>query len=924
MAYRKFILDNRIQDIWKKTLNGLDIYYAINNENIQVGINTDNPTATLDVSGDIKGFGDIYLTGDIYQNNNLFTGSITIQDEGSTLTTNATTLNFLGAGVTAFGSGTTKTISITDTIIDKNTDVSLNNLYVHGDISVNTGSIFSNGDISTNINLNVGENINAYNNVGIKNNLDVCGNVDIYGTLTTHELNINSTNINSTNVNISDNIIAIGYTDGSNIFDKGIVFNSIKDNSNHALLWKYDLSSFVLANVGDVSGANPPHVINNINNYSDLRIGNLITEYDISSNGNLSVQGNTNIYGNTTLQGNIYSDGDLSLNSSNLFVSGDISSNGNLSVQGNTNIYGNTTLQGNIYSNGDVYNDGQINTIDISCRSLHIENIVSNSRYITMEDDYNRETVSFTQKLISGINSDAVDLSMVGYAGGSNTEILLSTDPDTNSYIDVSFVGIGTRNPLQKLHIEGTSYIDGSMGIGTSTPLGKLHIYEAIGTAALDNNLVRTNTGSLILEHGDSGGTSSVLFKSTGNTSDFGAIEFVEDVTDHGSTTENAVLRIIAGNDGNTNTSDQIRFTTDENDRMTINGNGNIGIGTVSPGGQLHIYADPGLTGQAHSAVNGDLILEHATSNRQSRILFKNATDSSSYGAIQYNSGNGSTSYGALRLIAGDDTNDNIYFRTNESDRMLISGDGRFVFGRDGQLEIKSTKDVSQSFGNESISLQTYIDNNGMNNPGNFTNDEDRFRLCLQPEQGLVLFGSVNTTGSNGLLQITCESNQERQDAIVCKASDENNYIIHFKGTLGATKGKIRGNGTSNVAYDTSSDRRLKTNIENMDSQLDNIMNLQPRKYNWISDNKPGTGFIAQEVHNIYPEFRENYNETYCSDNSNFDYDCPCDASGNMWIYGLDYGLFTPYIVKAFQEYKTQTDEVISNLKERISALENN
>jgi len=81
MASRTFNLDNIIQDIWKKTTNGLDIYYAINNQNIKVGINTSNPTATLDVNGDIKSSGDIYLTGNIYQNNSLFTGSIVLQDE---------------------------------------------------------------------------------------------------------------------------------------------------------------------------------------------------------------------------------------------------------------------------------------------------------------------------------------------------------------------------------------------------------------------------------------------------------------------------------------------------------------------------------------------------------------------------------------------------------------------------------------------------------------------------------------------------------------------------------------------------------------------------------------------------------------------------------------------------------------------------
>ena len=79
------------------------------------------------------------------------------------------------------------------------------------------------------------------------------------------------------------------------------------------------------------------------------------------------------------------------------------------------------------------------------------------------------------------------------------------------------------------------------------------------------------------------------------------------------------------------------------------------------------------------------------------------------------------------------------------------------------------------------------------------------------------------------------------------------NNIINFQNTGGNDRAQIKGNGGSAVQYQTSSDRRLKTNIENMDSQLDNIMNLTPRKYNWIEDNKEGYGFIAQEVKEILP-----------------------------------------------------------------------
>jgi hypothetical protein len=179
-------------------------------------------------------------------------------------------------------------------------------------------------------------------------------------------------------------------------------------------------------------------------------------------------------------------------------------------------------------------------------------------------------------------------------------------------------------------------------------------------------------------------------------------------------------------------------------------------------------------------------------------------------------------------------------------------------------------------------------------------------------------------TADNGAIQIVCIAGGKKQDGMAIKAVNNSHHIINFLNTSGNNRGKINGINSSTVAYSTSSDRRLKENIEDMDTQIDNIMNIQCRKFNWIEDGVNGVGFIAQEVHTIYPDFREPYEENYCSANENFDVDCPCDETGKNFYYGLDYGLFTPYIIKAFQEYKTSTDAVIANLTERLEALENN
>jgi hypothetical protein len=184
-----------------------------------------------------------------------------------------------------------------------------------------------------------------------------------------------------------------------------------------------------------------------------------------------------------------------------------------------------------------------------------------------------------------------------------------------------------------------------------------------------------------------------------------------------------------------------------------------------------------------------------------------------------------------------------------------------------------------------------------------------------------MLLSLNGNAGRNGVLQIVSRSDggSKEIDGIAFKPTNNGNNIINFQNTGGNDRAQIKGNGGSAVQYQTGSDRRLKTNIVDMSSQLQNIMDLQPKKYNWIEDNEEGYGFIAQEVHSVFPQMRDKFEETYCSNNPNYHSDCPCDASGKMFYYGLDYGNFTPYIIKAFQEFKSATDLKISELESLIA-----
>jgi len=72
-----------------------------------------------------------------------------------------------------------------------------------------------------------------------------------------------------------------------------------------------------------------------------------------------------------------------------------------------------------------------------------------------------------------------------GYLGIGTTNPSQKLHVIGNTYLNGN-LGVGVSNPTQKLHIVGTSYFNGNVGIGVSSPTQKLHV---VGTTYLDGNL---------------------------------------------------------------------------------------------------------------------------------------------------------------------------------------------------------------------------------------------------------------------------------------------------------------------------------------------------------------------------------------------------------------------------------------------------
>jgi hypothetical protein len=65
--------------------------------------------------------------------------------------------------------------------------------------------------------------------------------------------------------------------------------------------------------------------------------------------------------------------------------------------------------------------------------------------------------------------------------------------------------------------------------------------------------------------------------------------------------------------------------------------------------------------------------------------------------------------------------------------------------------------------------------------------------------------------------------------------------------------GSITQNGTTAVAYNTSSDYRLKDNPQPLTNSGAFIDALKPKTWNWKADGSKGVGFIAHEVQEVSP-----------------------------------------------------------------------
>jgi|LakMenEpi03Aug12_release.lakeMendotaPanAssembly.Ray.scaffolds.fasta_scaffold247554_1 hypothetical protein len=327
---------------------------------------------------------------------------------------------------------------------------------------------------------------------------------------------------------------------------------------------------------------------------------------------------------------------------------------------------------------------------------------------------------------------------------------------------------------------------------------------------------------------------------------------------------------------------DTIAFTEGGAEAMRINSSGNVGIGTTSVDGTLHLKsATPSLIIQdtgTHGSDSAPGLVYKDSSSSQGEIGFENSGE----------------------MFIRQLKNSNMTFRTNNTERMRITSDGKVLIGQKGS-------------------------SNGMLSIGNHDNPGD-YRLNIEQLEAGAKFGGSFYVGGTGA------GNQ-----------------IRFGNDLG-TVGSITTNSAA-TAFNTSSDYRLKENVNYNFDATTRLKQLKPARFNFIKDaNKTVDGFLAHEVQSIIPEaitgtkdatvtkekvvvnvydnvIAENIEQADWETgkiadekgNTRYPIDSTWEASKVVPIYqGIDQAKLTPLLTKALQEAIAK----IESLEARLTALE--
>lgn len=297
------------------------------------------------------------------------------------------------------------------------------------------------------------------------------------------------------------------------------------------------------------------------------------------------------------------------------------------------------------------------------------------------------------------------------------------------------------------------------------------------------------------------------------------------------------------------------------NSRFLIRGSdGNVGIGPTAPNHVLHLQ-------KSAAGTHVDTRIENTNTSGYSTLWLGSGND----GLLRGGSTAGSWT-GALAMVTSSAAP--LVFATNAAEKMRILGDGKVGIG---------------------------------------TTDPYVHTLAVVTQYGSG--GTWNASAWGMGLKFGGSGTQYGMQFVPADSSGSS-LVLGFMNSSGSMVGSVTSTSAA-TAFNTTSDRRLKEDIVESSMGLETLMTIAVHDFSFKADAEKTKhqGFIAQELHEVYPD--------------------AVTVGGKdpkMQPWAVDYGKLTPLLVKSVQELDAKNDELVAmnaalevnskQLESRIEKLE--
>jgi len=364
-----------------------------------------------------------------------------------------------------------------------------------------------------------------------------------------------------------------------------------------------------------------------------------------------------------------------------------------------------------------------------------------------------------------------------------------------------------------------------------------------------------------------------------------------------------------------TTTNHYLRFITNDTERMRITSGGNVGIGTASP----TTYSLGGRHLELNDAGGGYA------------FIHSNTTSVKSFFAA-----NESGSLAALFTFS----NHPLTFGTNNTERMRITSSGNVGIGTASPTaKLHVAGDIlipadGRLYGNSATvtGSRSYIEPyNASTGDMNLVTGFSTASIVFGTQQGTermritsggsILFGTQTMSTTHAYFD---NAGSSRMVLNLGSSVTTNANLIAFNNPNGNV-GTIATSGSS-TSYNTTSDYRLKENVNPVQNALSVLTQLKPCTFNFIADAEEEVmGFIAHEVQEIVPQAVTGEKDAIRIQQVEVS-PAELDEGGNIIteavieekevpVYqGIDHSKLVPLLVASIQELKAEIEALKSQI----------